>query len=149
MQKLKLQAQFEDKVLWNNLSLRGKHSHNKWSVGAQNPQTGLYEKYIHGYTSILTSCTWWENIGACASADGIGLHPWPRTAKPKLEVGYQLINTIFLLPSITVASLGGCGVRTAPISPSEGVTTACKNLIRFKGDHSKVAKPLNVHFWYC
>jgi len=29
MQKPKLQEQFEVKVLLNNLSLRGKHSHNK------------------------------------------------------------------------------------------------------------------------
>jgi len=47
MQKLKLQDQFEGNALWNNLSLRGTHAHNKWSVGAQNSQTGLSEKYIH------------------------------------------------------------------------------------------------------
>src|SRR6218665_1336531 len=41
MQKRKLQNQFEGKVLWSNLSLMGKYSHNKRSFGSQSLQTGL------------------------------------------------------------------------------------------------------------
>jgi len=38
---LKLQDQFEVKILWNNLSLRRKQSRNKLSRGAQTPNWPL------------------------------------------------------------------------------------------------------------
>src|SRR6218665_3379940 len=58
MQKLKLQNQFEGKVLWSNLSFMGKYSHNKRSLGLKASKLASEKCIVH---VILTACNCRKN----------------------------------------------------------------------------------------
>src|SRR6218665_2294056 len=113
MQKLKLQNQFEGKVLLEQFEFYGETITLQMKRENQNPQIFLSEKYIDGYTSILMSRTCSLNRCLCkCTSHSDGLLPWPGAAKPKLEVGYPY----HLPPSILYS--GGTrrarGLRTTP-----------------------------------